>query len=897
MEVLTLSDIFSPNDSELIKSLRTARIMADLGHPIDLIIESTFIPIQFKKLVRESLNYDQNFPLLPANILAVDKNKTDWLKKVDRSSWNYWPELRLFLLNQKNWDLSALRSLDDHTDKTLRLLGCPQEKSFDIRGLVLGYVQSGKTANYSALCAKAADAGYRLIIVLSGRDNGLRRQTNIRLKNELVGFSDNRKSAIRMHALGKQWHEFTRTDLHGDFQVGFANHAALQGSQPVLLVIKKWGAVLNRLVVWLDKAPSELLKNIPLLMIDDEADLASVDTQGSYQIEEDYTPEDYELPSVTNRIIRAILGKFEKKSYVAYTATPYANVLIPHDQHDPVLGLDLYPKDFIIDLPKPRGYFGAEEIFGRFDVDTGGIEGGMNVIRDVLEDGIIALENKVMPAVFENALLDFILAGAIRSFRGDSASPCTMLIHTSQKVLIHSGLNSLVSEKFSELKDMWRYDRKKSIEQMLKDRYESDFRPLTRKRNLNNDVDFSMIIPHIGPFLEAVQVKEINSENGDVLDYEKEPSLKAIAIGGNKLSRGLTLEGLLVSFFIRRSATYDTLMQMGRWFGFRAGYDDLTRIYTTPELRGWFADLAFVEHRLREDIHLCESQGLTPLEVGPRIWQHPALQVTSILKRRFSSSTVIAESFAMKLEQTFKFPLDKPHELAIQSESNFLSIKELVTKLGSCDIKNSDPKGPIWVGKDSSLIVDFLKKFRLDEVDRNISLSRICDYIEKLNKKGELVSWTVAVRGLIDKDEKLGVVDWGLSTGPINQISRSRIKGTNSLGVITNGEDELVALSDIMQKKAKAIVEDCKAKGLKKSINNAARELRSPTEGLILFYPISKNSGYDLTPQDGRGPLYDNPNIPIAKDIVGMGISFPKSNLPSTHEQYLEGTVGWSRNE
>ena len=182
-------------------------------------------------------------------------------------------------------------------------------------------------------------------------------------------------------------------------------------------------------------------------------------------------------------------------------------------------------------------------------------------------------------------------------------------------------------------------------------------------------------------------------------------------------------------------------------------------------------------------------------------------------------------------------------------------------------------------------------------MDRNISLSRICDYIEKLNKKGELVSWTVAVRGLIDKDEKLGVVDWGLSTGPINQISRSRIKGTNSLGVITNGEDELVALSDIMQKKAKAIVEDCKAKGLKKSINNAARELRSPTEGLILFYPISKNSGYYLTPQEGRGPLYADPNMPIAKDLVGMGISFPKSNLPSTHEQYLEGTVGWSRNE
>src|SRR5208337_3538138 len=138
----------------------------------------------------------------------------------------------------------------------------------------------------------------------------------------------------------------------------------------------------------------------------------------------------------------------------------------------------------------------------------------------------------------------------------------------------------------------------------------------------DRDTGFESMEPHIGPFFEAVQIKVINSDTGDMLDYEREPGLKAIAIGGNRLSRGLTLEGLLISYYVRQTLSYDTLMQMGRWFGFRRGYDDLTRIYTTPELAGWFSDMALMEYQLRSDLRVYEEQNLTPEQIGTRILQH-----------------------------------------------------------------------------------------------------------------------------------------------------------------------------------------------------------------------------------------------------------------------------------
>lgn len=881
---------------EQLTALRTARALLDLGHPLDVVLSNPLITPELREFVRTELQREENITLTPARMLVRDSNRADWLGGLDRSTWHYWPMLRQYLLTTKGWDSYVLRSLDDSSDRILRQLEPPSTECFDIRGLVLGYVQSGKTANFTAVAAKAADAGYRLVIVLSGIDNSLRRQTNIRLKRELVGYPDNRPGSVRLPPVGRQWHEFTRDDLHGDFRPGFANQAALQGSQPVLLVVKKNGHVLRRLLAWLRQAPVEVLRTLPVLVVDDEADLASVDTCGTYQTTEDppdTSDPDYEPPSPINSLIRELLGLFERRAYVAYTATPYANILIPHDTEDPRVKNDLYPKDFIIDLPKPAGYFGAEEFFGRMDSATGAEVGGLDVIREVTDEDIATLDQDQLPASLEAALLDFVLAGAARAQRGHSYAPATMLVHTSQLIVIQARLRQLVADRFAELRDEWRYQRQHGIRERLQQRWETEFRPVTRSVHPERDVAFSAIEPRVGPFFEAVQVREINSATGEVLDYEHEPSLKAIAVGGNRLSRGLTLEGLLVSFFARRSASYDTLMQMGRWFGFRGGYEDLTRIWTTAELTGWFGDLALVEHRLREDIEVYESQGLTPYEVGMRIWQHPAMQVTAPLKRRFATGTTISQSYSLALEQTFKFPLRRPADLAAQAEANRLAVRDLVSRLGAPDNNHSDGKGPVWTGVPANEAIEFLRSYRVDDEVRSISLPLICAYIERLAAAGELLRWTVAVRGRETPDPTLGHADWNLPSGPVAQISRSRLVGTDSLGVITSPGDEEVGLAKEQKRQARDLISGAQAANLTKSENRAAREVRSSEEGLLLLYPISRHSGHDLKDGGNRRPLFDNPNDPQARNLVGLAVSFPRSNQPQRVEAYLQGTVGW----
>lgn len=875
------------------QSVKTARVLLELGYSLDQVLQNPLIPSDLKERVRDEINRDENFQLVPAHTLVSNRNKEDWLRGTDRTSWHYWPALRQFLIAVKGLDSSTVRSLDDSSDRILRQIADPHSAIFDIRGLVLGHVQSGKTANYTAVIAKAADAGYRLVIVLSGCDNGLRRQTNLRLKRELVGYSDNRPRSVRLPPIGKHWHEFTRCELDGDFQPGYANHAALQGSQPVLLVIKKFGPILRRLRAWLLDSPSAIKNNLPVLIIDDEADLASIDTKGSYQIEDEPLGEDYEPPSITNGLIRELIKIFDKCSYVAYTATPFANILIPHDTNDPSVGNDLYPKDFIVDLPRPQGYFGAENYFGRMSTDPEAEIGGLDVIRDVNNEDLEALAANQLPPTLGAALIDFILAGAARAQRGSPDDPATMLIHPSHLVQTHSRLKELVENHFYELRDEWRYQRTHSLRNTLKNQWNTSFAETTR--NLNPDLycDFEAIEPFIGTFIDSVQIRAVNSKSGEVLDYEREPSLKAIAIGGNSLSRGLTLENLLVSYFIRRAANYDTLMQMGRWFGFRGGYEDLTRLYTTSTLADWFQDLAFVEHRLREDIQIYESMGLTPFEVGMRIWQHPTMQVTSRLKRRFASTTTLSQSYSLTLEQTFKFPLRNLERLAYQAQKNLAAVTDLVQQIGPPSKDHSDKKGPVWNAVQSSHILRFLESYVVDGESSSMSPTLIRAFISRMRDVGELTSWTVAIRGRESRHAELGTTNWGVANRLINQISRSRIRDSESVGVITSPGDELLGLTPELQEKAWSLVDQAKLEGRKKSINVAARESRPCSEGLLLLYPISKYSKPNHEERGVRRPLFETPSDKHCQDLVGVAISFPPSNQPQRVEAFLQGTVEW----
>lgn len=870
-------------------ALGLVRLMIQNGVPKEQALANPAIPVELRDEVRGLLDREENLVLRPATTISDDPESGAWLHEIDRSGWYYWPQLRDFLLSTKGRPRALVSALDEQTDRILEQMKPPSEYTFDTRGLVLGYVQSGKTANYTALIAKCADIGYRLFIVLTGMDNGLRRQTQIRLKQEIVGYPDNRPRAIRFPPVGKQWHEFTSESLAGDFQPGNANTAALQGSQPVLLVMKKNGPVLRKMLTWLDAAPRDVRDRIPVLVVDDEADQASIDTRGTYQSEGEQLPDDYEEPAIINGLIRQLISKFRRRAYIGYTATPYANILIPHDAYDPEVRDDLYPRDFMIDLPKPPGYFGTEELFGQFDPEEGTYSKGLDVLKTVTDTELSALDQGNIPSSLSDAIESFALAGAARAERGHVSEPATMLIHVSHLRTEHQTLFGLVQQHFFELRDEWRYQRDKGIRARLERRWNEEFRPLTSARYIDRDRPFSSIEEHVSPFLQKVEVKVINSDTGDLLDYERQPDLKAIAIGGNRLSRGLTLEGLMISYFARTTENYDTLMQMGRWFGYRQGYDDLTRIWTTKNLERWFADLAFVEWQLREDLKMYEDQGLKPSEVGMRIWQHPTMQVTSQLKRRFATPTTIRQSFAASIQQTFKFPLDRPSELAALADANCSITTAFLKGLGEPSRWIDD--GPVWA-TDAESVLGFLQRFKVDPEISGISLPLIREYVHREMQTGNLGEWTVAVMGRSRKSDQLGDVDWNLWTTPVHQIERTRLGNTNSLGVITSPGDEAIDLDDDEKRKMQELI--ARSSGTKPlGLNPAARRARSPRRGLLLIYPISRHSGTKLDKRSNRRALYDNPDAEASRDLIALALSFPNSPTVQSVEAYLEGSVGW----
>ncbi|MCX6750695.1 MAG: Z1 domain-containing protein [Candidatus Pacearchaeota archaeon] len=513
----------------------------------------------------------------------------------------------------------------------------------------------------------------------------------------------------------------------------------------------------------------------------------------------------------------------------------------------------MYSKNFIINLPKPYGYFGAEELFGSSYYIQDEVTDGIDVIRTVSDTdfGDHLLEKFITPPIMEKAILSFVLAGAARSYRSKGDFPATMLIHISLRTLKQEQLKEIIEKKFTEFKDEWRYSRRDKIYNQLHELWEEDFLPVINTKYCNQ-LRFEELEQSISTFFESIQIRTLNSISGDsqVLDYEKEPNLKIIAIGGNKLSRGLTLEGLLVSFFTRRTTQYDTLMQMGRWFGFRLGYEDLTRIYTTPELAGWFSDLAQVESGLREDIKIYEEQQLTPFEVS----------------------------------QTIKFPLDNLEVLSKREENNLLITKEFLSNLGN--FTHHFDEGPFWGNVPADKVISFLSKFQTDESAFSFCPSLIIEYIKKLNENNELIKWNIAICGKKSVDNDLGEVDWGLKDIKIKQISRSQEnKNRNSLKSIVSQGDELKGLSSDQIKEVEKYVADGKQK------NNAARLVRDPSEGLILLYPISKYSKPEVNNKN-RIPLYEDPKDPLAKNLIGIAISFPyNSKVSQDTQKYIEGTV------
>ncbi|RSS90638.1 hypothetical protein EF919_24145 [Streptomyces sp. WAC02707] len=827
-----------------------------------------------------------------------------WFAEWDTSSGYYWRRQRSFLRHVLRREEYEIDSVDRSSDRVLAHLENPQHPSrFNVRGLVVGHVQSGKTGNFSALIAKAADAGYKIVIVLSGLHNSLRQQTQKRLQRDLGHEDVEFPEGVGQGESDKWWTWLTNDSLGGDFNTS-ANAGFLQGHNQVILVVKKNKSRLDRLLGWLEnKVPD----HVPVLVIDDEADQASVNTGGnrhggkpiaevsdltSADYDGDAPAEDELDPSAINLRIRKLLNSFARCSYVAYTATPFANVLINPDARDWEAGQDVFPRDFILTLPHPPGttYVGPERLFGREQLPGENANpDGLDVIRVVPDLEVLQVapprtkKRSSSPQVassLRRALWDFLLAAAGRLARSGKDHPCTMLVHVDMRKEAQDQLAEEIRGELSHIRQQWLYNRSEFLP-LLRDRWEKEFRPLTSSIDLDLDAPFEGLEPYLDALLQpGIELRVLNSNHDDELDFDIESNLKAVLVGGNKLSRGVTVEGLLVSYFVRRTAYYDTLLQMGRWFGYRGDYVDLTRLYSTDELIRWFHDLATIEEELRRQVEHYARRGFSPMKAAPRIRSHEKMLPTSKNKMKEAEEQ---ESFDGRKLQTLRFPFDDPAALDL-FEHNLGETRRLLSSLGAP--KHNEPGKFGWEGVSADAILRFLESFRFGD-QQSLDVSAVTRYIQAQTAYNELVSWRVLVSSTRSSHGGIAAVDLGITGQPlVPMIHRSRLAlDPTSLGVVTDPSDEMFGLSAEQISEAHRSYEDDTFSGL----GDAFRAQRPAREGLLVLYPI------DPTSQPGRNasnrrPLFaDDASRPDC--VVTYSISFPHSSSAAANT-YLAGPKG-----
>jgi hypothetical protein len=897
--------------------LRVVRTMMEaLSVTLDEAI-ARVVPAERQEAVRRRYEEEATQIIRRIRGVSADGGPKAWFADWDPATGYYWVRQRQYLLDIVGRTERELEALDDHTDRVLSHLEDPRGSDpFTTRGLVIGYVQSGKTANFSAVIAKAADVGYKIVIVLTGMHNSLRQQTQRRLDREL-GLVPGVGVGVPEHGL--RWISQTNAELGGDFDPGTSDPNVLQGNERVIFVVKKFGTVLDRLISFIEKAnPPE---SVPVLIIDDEADQASINTGGNRpQAEgESFRAEDLDLselvdevdpetdleeeldPSKINAKIRTIINSFSRVAYVGYTATPFANVLISQAAEDREVFEDLFPKDFILTLPPGHAYVGAERLFGRDTLDgtpEGEVE-GLDVIRYVPDDelsAILPLDRKLdefvpgVPESMELAILDWVLAtaGLLARIEEDDHPSC-MLIHTHQRTKVQNELAPQVQEVVSRIRQEWRYGGA-GFKQRLRDRWNAEFDPVTVRIDPARARGFDEIEPQIDRlFKDPVQVLTLNSTTEDELDYEAEPFLKAILIGGNRLSRGMTLEGLLVSYFARPSPYYDTLLQMGRWFGYRESFVDLTRLWTTEMLASWFRDLALREEELRQQVASAERARLTPEAVGYRIRTHPAMMVTA--QNKLGAGRVQDLSYQGRLIQTTRFMLRDRGWL----EANHSAVKEFFGSLAR-DPEADASGAPLWRGVEWELVVELLGRYRTVQDRITFDADAARRYIEAQARVGELLRWDVAISALQERDEALGVVDMGIpGFSGFNAISRSRLRDDlDSIGVLTNPAqkkgpmrqgDEEIGLADEQITLARQEL----AEEEFESIREALLAQREPAEGLLIAYPISANS-QPRANSTKRIPLFDDPDQ--GAPVIGIALGFPPSESAATVEYVMSDSTG-----
>jgi hypothetical protein len=833
----------------------------------------------FKHLTPEEIELaiktlEANFTTTQKRGSSISKDYRPWLdERKDEIDFYYWDRLKRYYLEGNVLPTPVIAILDRDTDDILDYSGNPVKPGgWARRGMVMGHVQSGKTTNYSALICKASDAGYKVIILLAGITNSLRKQTQERLDETFIGKKSifhptaNEPLPLVKYATRRRYPAYG-TSRDRDFtpdaaQVGFSLAAH---TEPMLFVLKKNLKVLERLDEWLAKQAEEHPETLtfPLLLIDDEADNASINTSSNPR-----------RTSAINGVIRKILGKFERTTYVGYTATPFANIFIDPDT-DALMGDDdLFPRHFIKALDAPKTYVGSARVFA----DDGDLRQKMVLVADPRDFGaVLPLAHQrdapvlSLPSGLLQAIRLFCLTRAIRVLRDQETYHCSMMINVSrfndvqEKVLghVYSYLDNLRNaiEVNSGLDPL-------TVSDTHMVALKADF----EKEYSNSGFSFSQVMPVLPKAVATIKPLTVNMKGGS-LDYSKhkKTGLHVIAVGGLALSRGLTLEGLTISYILRNTAASDTLMQMARWFGYRPGYEDLCRVILPQLSLDHYSYVHIATEELRGEVKRMDVLGMSPEDFGLCVRQSDlALRVTAANKMRTATQLTLARDYSCRHVEGYELINDNE-----VNKVNVATTLSFVHELGHRNEDLSNSTTEAWTEIDGDSVIAYLKALRfpgahphLGEISPGRSL--FMDYLS--DRTTEWSSWDVALphpKGLGDIDiagQKIKLRN--RDSGEISRDKKSfKITSKNR---VADPEDHQLLMSTTAKNMAKD--EKSKEQGLK---GERAYCLHRTRPLLIVHLFQSKS-------QDG---------LDLAGPIATMSVCLPRSGVAPRSRVYQVNMV------
>lgn len=815
-----------------------------------------------------------------------------WLKEEKPLiKWAYSRRYFNYLLGPKKWAKGSVDSIDETSDQILDHCGDPKaDYDFFVKGLVVGDIQSGKTANYTALINKAVDAGYKIIIVLAGTTKDLRQQTQKRIDTEVLGYStfqnDTRERIVGVGLMKPDIEEhaamITNSSPNGDIKKNNGSYPINASSPCFLAVIKKNPSTLQKVIDFITDTKAAYLDPdkklpFPVLVIDDEADLASIDTSNQ---------EGLESATGTNRLIRTILcHDCRRVTYVGYTATPFANVFIkPYEEVDKNDADDIFPSDFIVTLPEPPGYSGVKAYFG-ITSNTESNDAGIrtDLLAPISEKDRASFKKfgqdnvptklqtcLYVPDSLRDAIKCFLIGAGIKVSRG-IVENCTMLVNVDVRQIYNETLRDNVRSIFNDICN--RFLNVPKTRDEFRAYWEEHMAPVSQARLAEEGRPFSDTWEKISEGIDtaiswknADTVKLITgSSNADTLDYTQSDYGLYVVVGGQKLSRGLTLEGLSVSYYGRKASAFDTLLQMGRWFGYRKGWIDVCRVFTTQDIANNFIEAAIAMEGFKNQVAIMNENHSTPLTFGLRVRTFSAMLPTSRNKMRNAEFENV--TFSGSISQLLSYSFFK-------NVDNLKATESFLKSLGSRDQKRLANNNIVFTGITPKQILAFLTAYRNNS--NAIPLWR--EYIKAANERGELIHWTVSVSALRESDSEPAE----LAGYTIYKAQRTvRRNGENmdgfDLRVLGRPSDYLDLFDDT----------DPRKKQLKDHFDpedtatNAAFTPDMALLAIYLFDPHSRIEGAD-------GKAIRGATIEKGKTTVGLAVWFPTSKEDvGTKKAYL----------